>query len=284
MALQIIPLHPGFGVEIRGLDLAGTVSDADWAAITAAFQSKGVVVIRGSRIDEAGHIAFSRRLGDLQIHVLTQFLTTPHPEIYVLSNALREGKPIGNHKEGMNWHSDWSYRAEPALGSVLHGRICPPEGADTLFACMHQAWEALDAQTQARILPLQAIHSYAGYYDRAFPDRPLTAEQRAATPDVTHPLVRRHPGNGRLALYVGREVVKEIAGLSPEDSAAMLDMLNAHAVSEQFVYRHRWQEGDIVAWDNRNTMHQATEYDDTQYIRLMHRTTLAGERPIPALA
>jgi hypothetical protein len=123
-----------------------------------------------------------------------------------------------------------------------------------------------------------------GYYDRAFPDRPLTAEQRAATPDVTHPLVRRHPGNGRLALYVGREVVKEIAGLPPEDSAAMLDMLNAHAVSEQFVYRHRWQEGDIVAWDNRNTMHQATEYDDTKYIRLMHRTTLAGERPIPALA
>lgn len=282
--MEIIPVHPGFGVEIRGIDLTGSPSAAEWAAIRQAFHSRGVLVFRGQKLDEAQHVAFSRQLGDLQIHVLTQFLTTPHPEIYVLSNALREGKPIGNHKEGMNWHSDWSYRAEPAVGSVLHGRICPPEGADTLFACMHMAYEALSPAMQSRILPLNAIHSYAGYYDRAFPDRPLTPEQREATPDVVHPLVRRHPGNGRLALYVGREVVKEIVGLSPEESAALLDELNAHAVQPEFIYRHRWQEGDIVAWDNRNTMHQATEYDDTTYIRLMHRTTLAGERPIPAIA
>jgi taurine dioxygenase len=284
MTLEFIPVHPGFGVEVRGVDLAGEVAPADWAAITQAFHSRGVVVFRGNRLDEAQHIAVSRRLGDLQIHVLTQFLTTPYPEIYVLSNALRDGKPIGNHGEGMNWHSDWSYRAEPAVGSVLHGRICPPEGADTLFACMHMAYEALDEATKARIVPLQAVHSYAGYYDRAFPDRPLTAEQRAVTPDVIHPLVRRHPGNGRLALYVGRDVVKEIVGLPAHESAALLDMLNAHAVRPEFIYRHKWQEGDIVAWDNRNTMHQATPYDDTKYIRLMHRTTLAGERPIPALA
>ncbi|PZW48398.1 taurine dioxygenase [Humitalea rosea] len=281
--MDILLLHPGFGVEIAGIDLTGPVSAPQWRAILDAFHTKGVVVFRAQALDEAAHVAVSRRFGDLQTHVLTQFLTTPHPEIYVLSNALREGKPIGNHKEGLNWHSDWSYKAEPAVGSILHGRVCPAEGADTLFACMHMAYETLDEATRTRIDGLFATHSYATYYDRAFADRaPLTEAQRAATPDVIHPLVRLHPGNGRRALYIGREVVKEIIGLDPEEGAALLDRLNAHAVQAAHVYRHKWQEGDLVAWDNRNTMHQATDYDDSTYIRIMHRTTLAGERPVPA--
>ncbi|WP_149536257.1 TauD/TfdA dioxygenase family protein [Siccirubricoccus phaeus] len=284
MALEFHPLHSGFGTEVRGLDLSGPVSEAEWEAVLRAFHTKGVVVLRGQRLDEAGHVAVSRRFGPLQIHVLTQFLTTSFPEIYVLSNASRDGHPIGNHKEGLNWHSDWSYRAEPAVGSLLYGRVCPPEGADTLFACMHLAYEALSPEMQARIEPLHAVHSYATYYGRAFADRTkLTPEQQAATPDVVHPLVRLHPGNGRRALYVGREVVKEILGLPPEESAALLEELNSHAVRPEFIYRHRWQEGDLVAWDNRNTMHQATPYDDAKYIRIMHRTTLAGERPVPAV-
>ncbi len=278
MALEMIPLHPGFGLEVRGLNPR---DEAHWAAVVAAFHRAGVLVLRGLELDEAGHVALSRRFGALQVHVLTQFLTTPFPEIYVLSNVVRHGKPIGNHKEGLNWHSDWSYKAEPAVGSILHARVCPDEGADTLFACMHQAYDALDARTQARIDGLFAVHSYATYYGRAFADRtPLNDAQRAATPDVVHPLVRLHP-NGRKALYVGREVVKEVLGLPPEEGAALIDLLNTHAVSAPFVYRHKWQAGDIVAWDNRNTMHQATDYDDTKYSRIMHRTTLAGERPVP---
>ncbi len=281
MALELLPLHPGFGLEVRGLDLNGPVDAATWATLADAFQRAGVLVFRGQHLDEAGHVAFSRRFGALQVHVLKQFLTTPHPEIYVLSNVVREGKPIGNHKEGLNWHSDWSYKAEPAVGSILHARVCPAEGADTLFACMHQAYAALDAATQQRIDSLFAVHSYATYYGRAFADRtPLSDEQRAATPDVVHPLVRLHP-NGRKALYVGREVVKEVLGVAPEEGAALLDRLNTHAVRPEWIYRHQWQPGDIVAWDNRNTMHQATDYDDTKYSRIMHRTTLAGEKPVP---
>ncbi len=278
MALEMTPLHPGFGLEVRGLELD---NEAHWAEVTAAFHRAGVLAIRGLELDEAGHVALSRRLGALQVHVLTQFLTTPFPEIYVLSNVVRQGKPIGNHKEGLNWHSDWSYKEEPAVGSILHARVCPAEGADTLFACMHQAYEALDAATQQKIDGLFAVHSYATYYGRAFADRtPLSDAQRAATPDVVHPLVRLH-ANGRKALFIGREVVKEVLGVPPEEGAALLDMLNTHAVSAPFIYRHKWQAGDVVAWDNRNTMHQATDYDDTKYSRIMHRTTLAGEKPVP---
>jgi taurine dioxygenase len=283
MTPEFLPLHPRFGTEVRGIDLTADLPEATWAALTRAFHTSGVLVFRAQSLDEAGHVAVSRRFGPLQVHVLTQFLTTPFPEIYVLSNALREGKPIGNHKEGLNWHSDWSYRAEPAVGSILHARVCPAEGADTLFADMHAAYEALDPAIQARIEGLFAVHSYATYYGRAFADRaPLNEAQRAATPDVVHPLVRIHPATGRRALYVGREIVKHIQGIPAEESATLLALLNDHAVKPEFIYRHRWQAGDLVAWDNRNTMHQATDYDDTKYIRIMHRTTLAGEPPIPA--
>ena len=276
MALEMTPLHPGFGLEVRGLELD---NEAHWAEVTAAFHRAGVLAIRGLELDEAGHVALSRRLGALQVHVLTQFLTTPFPEIYVLSNVVRQGKPIGNHKEGLNWHSDWSYKEEPAVGSILHARVCPAEGADTLFACMHQAYEALDAATQQKIDGLFAVHSYATYYGRAFADRtPLSDAQRAATPDVVHPLVRLH-ANGRKALFIGREVVKEVLGVPPEEGAALLDMLNTHAVSAPFIYRHKWQAGDVGAWDNRTTMHRARPFDDKHHRRELRRvTTLDIER------
>ena len=226
-------------------------------------------------------VAFARRFGPLQIHVLKQFLTTPHPELYVLSNRVVEGRPIGNHKEGWNWHSDLSYLEIPCLGSVLYAREVPPVGADTLFASMYAAYDALDAETRARIDSLRAVHSYAGYYAKAFADRaPLTEEQKAATPDVVHPLVRTHPETGRRSLYVGEDVVREIVGLPRTEGDALLARLNAHAVSDAFVYRHRWRVGDVVIWDNRSTMHRATPYDDRAYIRVMHRATIQGtDRP-----
>jgi len=227
-------------------------------------------------------VAFARQFGELQIHVLKQFLTTPYPELYVQSNKQEDGKPIGNHKEGWNWHSDLSYLEFPCLGSVLYAREVPPEGADTLFASMHAAWEALDSDIQALIRPLKAVHSYAGYYGKAFADRtPLTDAQRAATPDVVHPVVRTHPETGRLSLYVGDDIVKQICGLPPGRSAELLEFLNRHATSEAFSYRHKWCAGDVIIWDNRCTMHKATPYDDQTHVRIMHRATIRGaDRPV----
>jgi Probable taurine catabolism dioxygenase len=274
------PLHSGFGIEVLDVDISDPASDAMVDALIDALNTHSLILMRGQKLSNERHIEISRRFGPLMVHVLKQYLTTGLPEIYVLSNVIEDGKPLGNHKEGWNWHSDLSYVAEPSLGSLLYAVEVPPEGADTLFASMHLAWEALPAATQDRIRHLKATHSYAGYYARAFADRaPLTDEQKERTPDVVHPLVRTHPVTGRLSLYVGQDIVKRIDGLPEEESDSLLAELNAHAVRDEFVYRHRWRQGDLVIWDNRCTMHKATPYDDTKYRRIMHRTTVAGTRP-----
>lgn len=278
--LKTRSLHPGFGIEVLDLDLADPASDLAVDQLVQDLAQHSLILVRGQALSNQRHVDVSRRFGSLMTHVLKQFLTTGLPEIYVLSNVAENGKPIGNHKEGWNWHSDLSYVAEPSMGSLLYSVEVPPAGADTLFASMHLAYEGLPPATQARIRDLTATHSYAGYYGKAFADRaPLTDEQKARTPDVVHPVVRTHPETGRLSLYVGEDIVKQIDGLPPAESQALLAALNQHAISDAFVYRHQWRQGDLVIWDNRCTMHCATPYDDQKYRRVMHRTTVAGTRP-----
>jgi len=279
--LELRPLTEHIGMEVLNIDATQPISPETFAELRDALNTHSVLLLRNQRVTEAQHVAFAREFGELQIHVLNQYLTTPFPELYVLSNVKQNGKPIGNHKEGWNWHSDWSYYEVPCFGSVLHAVEVPPVGADTLFSSMFAAWDALDEETKRLIQPLSAVHSYSTYYAKAFADRdPLTAEQKAATPDVIHPLVRRHQDSGRPSLFVGQDIVKNIVGLSPEESEALLARLNAHAIDEQFTYRHKWQADDLLIWDNRSTMHQATPYDDVAYRRVMHRATVKGsERP-----
>jgi taurine dioxygenase len=280
MTLQLEHLTPFIGSSVHGIDLREPVADADFAVLRDALNQRSLLLFRGQQIDESQHVAFSRRFGTLLGHVLTQFLKKEHPEVYVLSNVSENGKPIGNHKEGWNWHSDLSYKAEPSLGALLYAVEVPPLEGDTFFASMHAAYDALPESTKTRIRHLTATHSYANYYGKAFADRnPLTAEQLAATPDVVHPLVRTHPETGRLSLYVGQDVVKKIDGLPEDESTALLAELNEHAISPPFSYRHQWLAGDLLIWDNRCTMHRATPYDDIKYRRVMHRTTVAGDRP-----
>lgn len=280
MTLQLENLTPFIGASVHGIDLREPVSGADFAVLRDALNQRSLLLFRGQQINESQHVAFSRRFGTLLGHVLTQFLKKEHPEVYVLSNVSENGKPIGNHKEGWNWHSDLSYKAEPSLGALLYAVEVPPVEGDTFFASMHAAYDALPESTKTRIRHLTATHSYANYYGKAFADRnPLTPEQLAATPDVVHPLVRTHPETGRLSLYVGQDVVKKIDGLPEAESTALLAELNEHAISPPFSYRHQWLAGDLLVWDNRCTMHRATPYDDMKYRRVMHRTTVAGDRP-----
>lgn len=280
MTLNTTPLTATFGIEVHDLDLSQSQPNDVIDELQSALNHHSVIVLRDQRLEPARHVELSRQFGSLMVHVLKQFLTTGHPEIYVLSNVSENGQPIGNHKEGWNWHSDLSYVEEPSMGSLLHAIEVPPEGADTLFASMHAAYDALPAATQQRIKQLSAVHSYEGYYSKAFADRaPLSDEQRARTPDVIHPLVRAHPVTGRPSLYVGQDIIKEIIGLPPQESQQLLDELNQHAIRDEFVYRHRWQADDLVIWDNRCTMHCATPYDDNRYRRVMHRTTVKGDRP-----
>ncbi|MCT9073553.1 TauD/TfdA dioxygenase family protein [Cupriavidus gilardii] len=279
---EIRPFEAPLGAEVVGLDLSQPLSDADFARIHRAHLDHHVLVFRDQRITPDQQIAFSRRFGPLQIHVLHQFQLPGHPEILIVSNVLKDGKPIGLGDAGHFWHSDLSYKEKPSLGSLLHAQELPAEGGDTLFANQHLAWETLPAELKRAVEGRQAEHTYLARYaelQQRSPWRPnLTAEQIAQVKPVLQPVVRTHPETGRRALFVSEHFTTRIVGLPDDESRALLDALFAHSVKPEFVYRHRWQPHDLVFWDNRSLLHLAAGCPADQR-RVMYRTTIEGDIP-----
>ena len=271
------------GAEVIGLDISRPIGEADFARIHRAHLDHHVLVFRDQRVSPADHVAFSRRFGPLEIHVLHQFQLKGHPEILIVSNIRGEGgEPIGLGDAGVYWHSDISYKPEPSLGSLLHAQELPSEGGDTLFADQHLAWEALSPQMQARLLPLKAEHSYLAKYEELRAKNPwrpkLSPAQIDQVKPAVQPVVRTHPETGRKALFVSEHFTTRIVGLPPDESDALLAELFAHSVKPEFVYRHRWQPHDLVFWDNRSLMHLAAGTPD-HLRRKLYRTTVKGDRP-----
>ena len=270
------------GAEVLGLDLNEPLGDERLAPIVDAHLRHHVLVFRDQRITPDQQIAFSRRFGPLQVHVLRQFQLTGHPEILVVSNIKEGGQPIGLGDAGHYWHSDLSYKARPSLGSMLLARELPAEGGDTLFANMHLAWDTLPAPLRAAVEGRRAEHSYLAKYEelrRRSPWRPaLTPEQIAEVKAVEHPIVRTHPGNGRKALFVGEHFTTRIVELPDDESRDLLDRLFAHSVRPEHVYRHAWRPHDMVFWDNRSVIHLAAGCPDHMRRRL-ERTTIEGDVP-----
>jgi taurine dioxygenase len=242
-----------------------------------------VLVFRDQRITPSQQIAFSRRFGPLQVHVLHQFLLAGKPEILIVSNIKDEsGKPIGLGDAGHYWHSDLSYKERPSLGSMLHAQELPASGGDTLFANMHTAWETLPATLRKAVEGLTAEHTYLARYDELrerSPWRPaLSDAQKAQVKPVVHPIVRTHPETGRKALFVSEHFTTRILGVSEGKSHDLLSALFAHSVQPEHLYRHRWLPHDMVFWDNRSVMHLATGCPDDQR-RKLYRTTIEGDVP-----
>ena len=280
---EVRPFDAPLGAEIIGLDISKPINTADFARIHRAHLDHHVVVFRDQQVSPAAHIAFSRRFGPLEIHVLHQFHLANHPEILIVSNIKNEnGEPLGLGDAGAYWHSDISYKPEPSLGSLLHAQELPGEGGDTLFADQHLAWEALSPALQERVLPLKAEHSYLAKYEELRarnPWRPKLSQAQIdqVTPAV-QPVVRTHPETGRRALFVSEHFTTGIVGLPKEESDALLAELFAHSVKPEFVYRHRWQPHDLVFWDNRSVMHLAAGTPD-HLRRRLNRTTVVGDAP-----
>ncbi|MEM7408143.1 MAG: TauD/TfdA family dioxygenase [Pseudomonadota bacterium] len=276
--IRVNPLtESGFFAEVRGADLGRLDDDAQFEVIKAAHLEHGVIVIRDQDITPAQQIAFSRRFGPLAIHVLQDQLLEGHPEILLVSNKTKDGKYVGLPDAGRYWHTDQSYETKPALGSFLYAREIPSDGSgDTWFCDMTRAYETLSQELRKRLDGLQGVHIY-NHSHKAFS---LSEEQKNRLPGNAHPIVRTHPETGRKALYLGGKILKYIAGLGDDESARLLDELYAHCTSDAFVYRHQWQNHDVVFWDNRCTMHFAQPYDDTRYTRHMHRTTVQGDVPV----
>ena len=270
------------GAEVVGLDLARPLSDADFARVHRAHLAHHVLVFREQHITPAQQVAFSARFGTLQRHVLHQFGLPGHPEVLVVSNIIEDGRPIGLGDAGVFWHSDLSYKHRPSLGSLLHAQELPADGGDTLFANQHLAWEALPAARQAMLRERRAEHSYLKQYEalrRRSPWRPaLSTAQVSEVPPVWHPVVRTHPETRREALFVSEHFTTLLGGLPPNESDAVLAELFSHQTQGRFVYRHRWQQGDLVFWDNRSLLHLAAGCPPEQRRRL-NRTTIEGDVP-----
>ena len=280
--LEIRPLGDALGAEVLGLDLAAPLSADDFQRLHEAHLKYHVLVLRDQRITPAQQVAFSRRFGPLQIHVLRDFQLPGQPEVLVVSNIRENGKPIGLGDAGHFWHSDLSYKEKPSLGSLLHAQELPAEGGDTLFANQHRAYESLPAALRTLVDPLFAEHTYVARYEELrerSPWRPrLTQAQLDEVRPVLHPVVRTHPETGRKALFVSEHFTTRIVGLPEDESRAVLDELFAWSTRPAFVYRHSWQPHDLVFWDNRSVLHLAAGTPD-HLRRKLYRTTIEGDVP-----
>ena len=261
----------GCGALIRGLDVR-TATDGVVDMIRQAVFDRGVVFLEDQRLTPENQIAFARRIAPI---VVNRYFpkTERYPEIAKVEKTEAQVSNIGG-----GWHTDHSYDAAPAMGSVLLAVEVPPSGGDTLFADMYAAYDALPDELKATLSGLRARHASAHVFGEgggyAQTDRPEMSGH-AETPDAVHPVVITHPGSGKKALYVNPGFTREIVGWSVEESRALLDALYAHAVQPQFVCRYRWRRGSMAIWDNRCTWHHAMN-DYQGHRRLMHRITLDG--------
>jgi len=286
IARQDFAIHPfvgaPLGAEVIGLDLSLPLADDDVRRLHRAHLDHHVLVFRDQRITPTQQVEFSRRFGELQIHVLRQFQLPQNPEVLIISNIRENGAPIGLGDAGHLWHSDLSYKETPSLGSMLHAQELPAEGGDTLFANQHTAYEALPIALKRDIEGLQAEHWYLARYDdlrQRNPWRPtLTQAQIDEVKPVRHPVVRTHPETGRRALFVSEHFTTRIVGVSEARSRELLDALFAHSTRAEHIYRHQWQAHDMVFWDNRSLMHLAAGCPE-HLRRKLYRTTIAGDVP-----
>jgi taurine dioxygenase len=269
-------LKDGFGVEILDVDIAEadskTLSD-----VVATFNLHGAIVLRNQKLTPKAQLNFTRLFGVPEENARKEFCDPNYSPVYILSNKMVDGRPIGDADAGYGWHTDNSYSKLPALCTLLYAIEVPPEGSDTQLSDLCAAWDALPASRQREVDGLVVHHSYVALAEKR--NIPLTEELRRNYPDVYHPLVRRHAADGRKALWVSTGTVRGVVGMPNPQGIDLIEELVAFATQERFIYSHKWAVGDVLVWDNRCTLHRATPYDKTKYTRLVHRTWVRGEVP-----
>jgi len=272
------------GAEIA-CDLAQDIDEATFREIERAFHDNIVVVFRRQNLSNERHIEFSRRFGEFEIHIVEKYLLPGFPEILLISNIRDDrGEHIGLADAGFTWHSDTSYRRRPSRCSLLYAEEVPQRDGrplgDTVFANAIAAYEALPEKMKERLAGLKAIHRYSARRRVVDSPRPkLTQEQLDETPDIAHPIVRTHPYTGRRSLYVTAGECIGIEGIPEDEAVDLIAELDAHCVRPEFLYRHKWQVGDLLMWDNTSSMHLAICDYALPERRLMHRTTVIGTVP-----
>ena len=274
-------LHECFGAEIYDVKLSGDISAADLAQIKALWLRYELLLFRTQELSKDDLVNFSRLLGELEIHVRAEWLNEEHPEILQISNLTKDGKPIGAlSNTEVGWHYDQIYLPRPALGSLLFSVKIPPERGATYFSDMSTAYERLPRELKDIVDGRLALQSYANF-NAQFSTK-TDEKQSNLTPDIKQPLVRTHPISGRRALYLCPGMTTSIIGLPDDESADVLSQLFEWTILDDFVYKHEWDLGDALLWDNACTMHRREPFD-TQHERLMYRTTILPQedRAVP---
>jgi alpha-ketoglutarate-dependent taurine dioxygenase len=278
-ALRLQPLEGGLGAEVLGLQVAA-IDDAVFPAIHAAFLTHQLLLFRGQDLPQAAQVAFARRFGTVQVHVMDQYHASAFPELYTLSNLDAEGRPSGAHPDRgtMAWHTDGSWQRVTGLATMLYAERIPASGGGTGFADMYAAYDALDAEEQARLAGMRATHNLDFSRNRRHGEAPMTEAQRDKVPPVDHPIVRTHPETGRKCLFLG-DHAETILGMGYDEGRDVIEKLNERIVALARIYTHRWRQGDFMVWDNRCLLHKAESYDTAREARVVRRCTVLGEVP-----
>ena len=283
--LKTTALSPGFGLAAAGIDVSRPLSDEQFAELEQTFFRAQVLVLHDQSLAPEQYVAFARRFGPPEPHVIDQFHHPADPNILILSNRRRNGEPIGLADAGTYFHTDYSYLEVPARATMLYSIEVPKSGGNTLFADQYAAYDGLPEAMKRRVDGLLAIHHYG---NRKMPDEmsrtaasPLTAEQKARLPLITHPVVRPHPVTGRKALYAVSGSSYGIVGMPEDEALALLDELAAHATQARYVHTLSYRVGDLVIWDNASLLHSAT-LTDPDDPRTLWRITV--KEPSAALA
>ena len=283
MTIGIEPLHPLYAARLTGVDIRQPVDEAAMNEVRAALAAYGVCVIgHDEPPTNEEHIAFSARLGPLERGKSPKVKGTevrlPYPEIVDQSNLNDVGeiyadddRRLAYKRANRLWHTDMSFYEVRATYSLLVGHITPPSGAETEFADMRAAFDALPQARRVGLEDLIVEHSY--WYSRVQGGGPEpTEEERVTRPPARHRLVHLHEPSGRKALYLASHA-SDIVGMARDEARALIKELMDFAVQPQFVYAHKWRQGDVLIWDNLATMHRATPFDDRNFVRDMRRTT-----------
>jgi taurine dioxygenase len=278
------PLSGALGARVTGVDLSRPLDAETWSVVERAYLERHVVALPAQSLTPPQLIAASLRFGPLEPHVLSQYHHREHPEILMLSNVVEDGQPLGLADAGTYWHSDVSYKARPSRATLLYAIEVPDEGGDTLFVNMTRAYADLPPRTRQRLEGLKAVHNYEYRHSQLVREvgirAALTEEQRRATPDVVHPVVRAHPVTGRKALFINPGFTVRILGMPERESEALKQELFDHCLQDAYRLRYRWTVGDVLVWDNASVMHAATSRDlPASKRRTLWRTIISGDEP-----
>jgi taurine dioxygenase len=276
--IHVIPTGAALGAEVGGVDLKN-LDELQFSALKRAWHDHQVVLVRGQALTDGDLVGFSRRFGNLDLAPVQETgrrFVEGMPEIYIVSNVIVNGEPIGSLGAGEAvWHTDMSYLDVPPMASMLYALEVPAAGGNTSFCSMYAVYEALPAELKRRIAHLKIKHD-GTYNSGGYLRQGVTATDDPRTsPGAVHPLVCTHPDTGRRMLYLGRRRNAYLMGLEVAESEILLDQLWGFVERPEFAWEHAWRVGDLVLWDNRCTMHRRDPFDASAR-RIMHRTQIKG--------